>query len=272
LDVEAEMNEFTFISPIVDSQGHIIDQHAGRASLMVVTLTDDLDLELVEVPGGSFRMGSLHGQGYPDEQPQHWVQVAPFWMSKAPISQAQWQALMGAHRGRFSGPDRPVETVSWHQAAQFCEKLSKKARQRFGLPSEAQWEYACRAGTNTPFAYGPTLTSDLANYNGEFTFYGGPKGIYRHLTTDVGSFPPNAFGLVDLHGNLWEWCADAWHDDYTGAPLDGSAWENGPRAEFRVARGGCWHDTPDVCRSAARIKVRAAEGDEMTGFRIVAIF
>ena len=264
------MPEFKFLYPLIDSQGHILEQRAGRADCFTESLAPGVNLIMVAVPGGAFRMGSLHGQGYPDEEPQHYVQVAPVWMSQALVTQRQWQALMGAHRGRFSGADLPVETISWEAVMRFCEKLTKKSGRRYGLPSEAQWEYACRAGSSAPFAFGPTLTTALANYNGEFSFHGGPKGVYRHVPTPAGSFPPNAFGLEDMHGNLWEWCADAWHDDYRGAPLDGSPWPNGPQTEYRVVRGGCWHDIPEVCRSAARLKLRAAEGDEMTGFRVVA--
>jgi formylglycine-generating enzyme required for sulfatase activity len=263
------MSTYEYLSPLIDDQGAVIVLHPGLAEQQQVTLAAGVELELVAVPGGSFRMGSGHGQGYPDEEPQHFVQMASFWIGKYPVTQRQWGAIMGAHRGRFSGPELPVETISWEAAARFCERLSKKIGRRCALPSEAQWEYACRAGSHTPFSYGPTLTSDLANYNGEFSYRGGPKGIYRHVTTPVGSLPPNAFGLFDLHGGLWEWCADAWHDDYYGAPPDGSAWQASPRAPFRVARGGSWHDIPEVCRSAARLKARADEGDEMTGFRIV---
>jgi formylglycine-generating enzyme required for sulfatase activity len=271
MEGEDNMAEIEFKYPIVDAQGKVIEQRAGRAECLVVTLAPGVTLEMLAVPGGAFRMGSLHGQGYPDEEPQHYVQVEPFWMSKAPVTQRQWSALMGAHRGRFSGPELPVETISWDAASSFCQKLSKKSGRRCRLPSEAQWEYACRAGSNTLFACGPTLSTDLANYNGEFSFHGSPRGVYRHVTTPAGSFPPNAFGLEDLHGNLWEWCADAWHDDYSGAPLDGSPWEGGPKTEYRAARGGCWHDIPEVCRSAARIQVRASEGDEMTGFRVIVL-
>ena len=174
-------------------------------------VSDALELEMVLVPGGAFLMGSPRGQGYPDEQPQHYVQTWPFWMSRSPITQEQWQAVMGTLPCRFKGPKLPVDTVSWIEANRFCEKLSSRTRHRIHLPSEAQWEYACRAGANTAFSYGPTLTSDLANYNGEFTYQNEPKGIYRHTTTPGGTFPPNAFGLYDLHGNLWEWCLDVWH-------------------------------------------------------------
>ncbi len=267
--MESKMSSYEFISPTIDAQGVVVEQRPGRAQQLSVALAAGVELELVEVPGGSFRLGTAHGQGYPDEEPRHFVQLAAFWIGKYPVSQRQWGALMGAHRGRFSGQDLPVDTVSWVEAFRFCERLSKKIGQRCALPSEAQWEYTCRAGTNTPYCYGPTLTTELANYNGEFTFRGGPKGIYRHVTTVVGSFPPNAFGLYDLHGGLWEWCADAWHDDYGGAPPDGSPWEGGPKVDYRAARGGCWHDIPEVCRSAARLKARANEGDEFMGFRIV---
>jgi len=215
-------------------------------------------------------MGSPRGQGYPDEQPQRYVRLPAFWMSRGPITQAQWQAVMGKPQVcRFHGDDLPVETVTWEEAARFCEKLSARAGLKLHLPGEAQWEYACRAGAQTAFSCGPTLSSDLANYNGEFAYHDGPRGVYRHTTNPGGAFPPNAFGLFDLHGNLWEWCADAWHDDYGGAPADETPWLSGAPAEFGVARGGSWHDIPDVCRSAARLKLRRAEGDEMTGFRVV---
>jgi formylglycine-generating enzyme required for sulfatase activity len=135
------------------------------------------------------------------------------------------------------------------------------------LPSEAEWEYACRAATTTPFACGATITPDLANYVGEFSYRAGPTGVYRHGTTDVGSFPPNAFGLYDMHGNVWEWCADAWHDDYTGALADGSFWES-RNDSARVLRGGCWHDPPDLCRSAARLRSEPQAGEDFFGLRV----
>ena len=157
----------------------------------------------------------------------------------------------------------------------FCQALSarpeeKRAGRVYRLPTEAEWEYACRAGTNTPFWPGETLTTELANYVGERAYGAGPKGIYRHETTDVGSFPPNAFGLYDMHGNVWEWCADAWHDNYRGAPATAQSWEGAAASGYRVGRGGSWHDGPDLCRCAARLRLRADEGDDFFGFRIVA--
>jgi formylglycine-generating enzyme required for sulfatase activity len=263
------LDELDFLSPIVDAHGQVVEQRAGRARRWSEPLAGGHPLELIEVPGGSLRMGTLRGQGYADEQPQHFVQVAGFWMGKFPVTEGQWQAVMGRHRGRFSAADGPVDTISWDDALKFCERLSQKTGQRYGLPSEAQWEYACRAGSQMAFSFGPVLTSDLANYNGEFAFQNGPRGVYRHKTAPAGEFLPNAFGLLEMHGTLWEWCADAWHDDYSGAPADGSAWQGGPRTEFRAARGGCWHDIPEVCRSAARLRVKASEGDEFMGLRVV---
>jgi formylglycine-generating enzyme required for sulfatase activity len=160
-----------------------------------------------------------------------------------------------------------VDRVSWYDAREFCERLSERTGRVYRLPSEAEWEYACRARTTTPFYFGETITTDLANYVGEHIYRSEPKGIYRHETTEVGSFPPNAFGLYDMHGNVWEWCADAWHDNYVGAPADGSVWESRSGSQ-RVLRGGCWHDPPGLCRSAARLKHVPHEGEDFFGFRV----
>lgn len=261
--------EFKFTTVQVDEQGSVVEERLLRAQMFFQILSNDLSLEMVLIPGGSFMMGSPEGQGYEDEHPAHFVRLAPFWMSKTPITQSQWQALMGRKTTRFSGDQLPVDSVSWGEADRFCSRLARNTGRGFRLPSEAQWEYACRAGAMTPFSFGHTLTTDLANYNGEFVYRNGPKGIYRHCTTEVGIFPANAFGLLDMHGNVWEWTADAWHADYLGAPIGGSPWETGRIDEFRVARGGSWHDTPDVCRSAARLKAKASDGDEFMGFRVI---
>ena len=154
------------------------------------------------------------------------------------------------------------------KAEAFCKALSKKSGRPYRLPGEAEWEYACRAGSGTAFHFGETITTDLANYVGEFTYQNEPKGIYRHVSTEVGQFPPNAFGLYDMHGNIWEWCADDWHDNYTGAPVDGSAWKSRYETVFRVLRGGSWHEPPINCRSATRLKMDAREADDLFGFRV----
>jgi formylglycine-generating enzyme required for sulfatase activity len=261
--------EFEFSTLTLGATGEITGRTTHHARRLMESLGDGLRLELVALPGGACHMGSPMGQGYDDERPQRRVTVAPFLMGRFPITQEQWHTIMGTTPSRFDGAQLPVENVSWNDAQSFCERLSKRTGNTYRLPSEAQWEYACRAQTTAPFSFGETLTTDVANYNGEFTYQAGPRGVYRHTTTNVGSFPPNAFGLCDMHGNVWEWCADVWHDGYHGAPADGRAWEGQDDHPYRAARGGCWHDTPEVCRSAARLKMRANEGDEFMGFRVV---
>jgi formylglycine-generating enzyme required for sulfatase activity len=206
------------------------------------------------------------------EGPQHRVEVPEFLMGKYPVTQAQYQAIMGENPSRFSGTNNPVEKVSWHQAKAFCKRLSEKTGREYRLPSEAEWEYVCRAGTTTPFHFGETITTDLANYDGNYIYGKGKKGKYRRKTTPVGSFPPNAFGLYDLHGNVREWCEDVWHENYEGAPNDGSAWLTRGNHNNRVRRGGSWYSYPRLCRCASRGRdlpfiVNAYDG--VLGFRVV---
>ena len=256
-------------------------------------------LELVEIVGGSFRMGAPEDEPeqYSDETPQHEVLLSDFFISKAPITQAQWRAVaslplvnqeLEADPSHFKGENRPVEQVSWADAVEFCARLSIKPGWEWGLPTEAEWEYACRGGTTTPFYFGETITTDLANYRGtdrEYegkTFSGsygaGPKGIFREQTTDIKSFPANAFGLYDLHGNVWEWCADDWHEGYGDKPE--ALKENGHlpwiNAETlteeeiqRSLRGGSWDDDPGYCRSAYRYYDRPDVRYYNVGFRVV---
>jgi formylglycine-generating enzyme required for sulfatase activity len=263
-----EFHEIEFETPTIDRQGQIIGREQLRAEEFVETLADSIILEMVAIPGGAFLMGSPQGQGYDDERPQHRVKVAPLLIGKHPVTQAQWATVMGQHTGRFSGELLPVENVSWDMVQAFCRRLSGMTGRPYRLPNEAEWEYACRAGTTTPFSYGWTLTTELANYNGLFIFAAEREGVYRHAPTAVGSFPPNAFGLHDMHGNLWEWCADPWHESHEGMPVEGQVWTAGGHPSLRVLRGGSWHDTPDVCRSAVRLKLPKTEGDDICGFRV----
>ncbi len=230
-------------------------------------------LEMLAIPGGTFLMGSPENEEEISgrESPQHQVILQPFYMSKYPITQNQYQAIMGKNPSHFKGGNRPVEFVSWYDATEFCQKLSQKTGKTYRLPRESQWEYACRAGTTTPFYFGETITTDLVNYNGNYTYGNSPKGKYRKQTTDVGIFPPNAFGLYDMHGNVWEWCADNWHDNYEGAPIYGSAWqENDEKEHYPVLRGGSWYFNPYFCRSAFRnLNSRRDDYDGNVGFRIV---
>ena len=182
------------------------------------------------------------------ERPQHQVTIQPFYMGKFQITQAQWRAVANMPKierylnpdpSRFKGENRPVEIVSWEDAVEFCERLSLFTGKEYRLPSEAQWEYAARAGTTTPFHYGQTITNQLANYPGNYTYAEELSGEDREQTTLVGSFPPNSFGLYDMHGNVYEWCADPWHNNYEGAPMDGRVWlKSGNDNHYYVIRGG----------------------------------
>jgi formylglycine-generating enzyme required for sulfatase activity len=241
----------------------------------------DSALEMVYIPGGEFLMGSPEGEidRRDNEGPQHRVTIAPFFMGKSPVIQAQWNFVAGLPQVKqgldrdpagFKGADRPVEQVSWLDAVEFCDRLTKYSGLNYCLPSEAQWEYACRAGTETPFHFGYTLTDELANYRAS-EIYGdrGVKGEYRKSTTPVGQFPANAFGLRDMHGNVWEWCADHWHSSYKDAPKDGSVWLSNDEKSDRVLRGGSWIDLPRYCRSAFRDHYSPAYRDDNLGFRVV---
>jgi formylglycine-generating enzyme required for sulfatase activity len=203
------------------------------------------------------------------ESPQHQVTVPAFFMAKYPVTQVQWQAIMGNDPSYFKGENRPVEQVSWEEAVEFCQRLSEKTGKTYHLPSEAEWEYACRAGTTTPFYFGEMITTDLVNYDGNFPYGSAPKGVYRGETTDVGSFPPNAFGLYDMHGNVWEWCADLWHDNYEGAPSDGSVWKEAGDEGLFVLRGGSWDSGAGGTRSAFRNRDSQTFRSAIFGFRPV---
>ncbi len=241
-------------------------------------LGNDVSLDLVAIPAGSFQMGSTE---YGDEQPVHQVTIAPFFLGKYPVTQAQWEAVaafpkvnldLNPEPSYFEGNDRPVETVSWWDVMEFCDRLTRKTKHTYRLPSEAEWEYACRAGTTTPFHFGETIATDLANYDGNFTYGSGVKGEYRKQTTPVGSFNvANVFGLYDMHGNVREWCADHWHKNYEGAPIDGSAWLTDNKDAKRLMRGGSWGDNPVVCRSAFRYYYDPGVRDLDLGFRVVCV-
>jgi formylglycine-generating enzyme required for sulfatase activity len=228
---------------------------------------------MVAIPGGRFVMGSpnTEAERRDNEGPQRTVNISPFFIGKYPVTQAQYQALMGNNpshfKGFFKSKQLPVEQVSWDDAVEFCRKLSQKTGKTYRLPSEAEWEYACRAGTTTPFYFGYTITLDLVNYDGNHPYGSAPKGLYRKQTTDVGSFPPNPFGLYDMHGNVWEWCSDKWHDNYSGAPTDGSSWGTGTDNN-RVQRGGSWDNYAVDCRSAYRLRNSVDFRWRLRGFRV----
>jgi formylglycine-generating enzyme required for sulfatase activity len=270
------MQTIEFETPTLNEKGEIIARIRHTAEQFTEDLGHGINLEMLVIPAGVFQMGSPRHEGNPDEQPQHLVTIKSFMMGKYLITQGQWKAVMGKLPPcRFKGDNLPVERVSWEEAQRFCQRLSKKTSgavlrtgRDYHLPSETQWEYACRAGTGTPFSFGETLTVEVANFNGEHTFREEPRGFYFHSTNEGGKFVPNAFGLYDMPGNLWEWCADNWLDDYTSSPRGSSSYQNKDSHE-RVARGGSWHEPPELCRSAARLRVLQSDADEFMGFRVV---
>ncbi|MFB2834737.1 caspase, EACC1-associated type [Floridanema evergladense] len=263
---------------------HEIKRSRKQAEFFTEHLGNGVILEMVAIPGGTFVMGSPtdESERRDRESPQHSVTIKPFFMGKFQVTQAQWQTVAGFPEveidldpdpSKFKGANRPVEQVSWYEVVEFCDRLSQKTGRNYRLPSEAEWEYACRAGTTTPFHFGETITTDLANYNGDYVYASGSKGIYRQQTTEVGSFPANAFGLYDMHGNVWEWCADHWQENYRKnyrkAPNDGSAWLSRDEGARRLLRGGSWYFNPDYCRSACRSNNLADYDYYVIGFRIV---
>jgi uncharacterized protein (TIGR02996 family) len=213
--------------------------------------TNSIGIKFAWIPAGTFLMGSPEGeagQGY--DEPQHKVTLTRgFWLAIHPVTQASWRAVMGDNPSEFHGDDLPVERVSWDACQEFLRKLSERDGPTYHLPTEAQWEYACRAGTTTPYYFGNTISTDQANFDCDLPYFGQAEGICRNQTTPVGSFPPNGWGLFDMHGNLYEWCAD-WYGDYPVVDvLDPQGPENGM---FRVQRGGSFGNDPYNLRSASR--------------------
>ncbi|MEL6384980.1 MAG: formylglycine-generating enzyme family protein [Cyanobacteria bacterium J06626_18] len=237
-----------------------------------------LPLHMVLVPSGTFIMGSPEEEEDREERegPQHQVAVPSFFMGRYPVTQAQYEQVMETNPAtqydtdHFVAPDKPVVGVNWHRAVEFCQRLAQLTERPYRLPSEAEWEYACRAGTKTPFYFGKTLTTEVANYDGNDTYANGPKGEYRNETTPVIHFGiANAFGLSDMHGNVYEWCQDYGHNDYDNAPTDGSAWTEGVASTRRVIRGGSWLNFPRNCRSAYRYWYEPDPFNCYVGFRVV---
>jgi eukaryotic-like serine/threonine-protein kinase len=238
----------------------------AKAERFTEDLKNGVNLEMVYVPGGSFTMGA---EEYDSEKPRHVVMVPSFYMGKFQVTQEQYLQIMGTNPAHWQDAKLPVERVSWNDAQAFCQKLSAKTGKKYRLPSEAEWEYACIAKTDTPFYFGETISTELANYDGNHVCKLGVKGVYRSKTTPVGSFPANGFGLHDMHGNVWEWCEDKWHENYQGAPTDGSAWISENDNDYRLLRGGSWNYNPHICRSALRIRWSAADSYNDFGFRVV---
>jgi formylglycine-generating enzyme required for sulfatase activity/uncharacterized caspase-like protein len=288
--LQPSLRTLSFPFATVDEKGRLKPPQHGTAAVFTEDLGSGNSLEMVAIPAGSFTMGSPadEPERLPNESPQHRVDLAAFFISAAPITQAQWLAVPMAHPARmqhdlnpypsfFHGNDLPVESISWNQAEEYCHRLSAITGRDYRLASEAEWEYACRAGTTDPFNVGPTISTDLANYcgvggavcgdsdgysvasdqyNGVRYLSGaygqGPTGIFRGTTTRAGTFPRNRFGLYHMHGNVWEFCLDIATQSYEDAPQDGSAYLVGTAGSFRILRGGSWSHNPAICRSAGR--------------------
>jgi formylglycine-generating enzyme required for sulfatase activity len=278
---------------IATIQGHVSQRLQGLQS----TVTGEpeqlnlgsIELVMLPIPAGGFQMGSDSGDN--DEKPIHEVYIPGFYLAETPITQAQYQAIMGANPSHFQDGDwqnRPVENVSWDDAVTFCKKLGEQTGKPFRLPTEAEWEYACRAGTTTHFSFGETIVPSQVNYNGNYPYEkSAPKGEYRNETVEVkfGEFSPNDWGLWQMHGNVWEWCADQWYQNYGEKPedlkQDGSiAWtfENTGLSplfddeSIRPLRGGSWNNGARRCRSAIRYGCYQDERNNNYGFRVAASF
>jgi len=239
-----------------------------------LNLGSGVRLRMVLMAPGEFMMGSPENEKDrgDDEGPVHKAKITkPFYMGIHEVTQAQYKVVMGKNQSGFKGDNNPVESVSRNDAVEFCKKLSKKTGLEVRLPTEAEWEYACRAGTTTPFHFGETISTDQANYKGNYVYVNGRKGLYRKKTAPVGSFKPNAWGLYDMHGNVWEWCQDRYGEDY----YKESALEDPkgpPKGSLRVVRGGSWVDIPVGCRSAVRTGlVPTGWGSAGDGFRVVVL-
>ena len=272
---------FEYAVITIDGEGEVIDRQKYQAECRTEVLGKGVNLELVMIPNGRFQMGSPEDKGYDWERPQHSVTVGYFWLGKYPVTQEQWKVVaafpkverdLDPVQSEFKGDKLPAEWVTWYDAEEFCKRLSKKTGREYRLPSEAEWEYACRAGATTPFHFGETITTDLANYCGDAGYGSGPEGEYLKQTTPVGSFKvANAFGLYDMHGNVYEWCLDHWHESYQGAPTDGSAWVTGGDDASRLLRGGSWAVYPDFCRSADRYWTSPDRSSKFIGLRVVSV-
>ncbi len=276
---KSTLPSFDFATIKVDRQGLEKERTYHSAKLYVENLDDWQKLSMVSIPQGKFIMGaSAKEKDSSDrERPVHQVKVAEFLIGEYPITQIQWRKVaklpqvnreLKLNPSHFKGDKRPVESVSWLEAIEFCDRLSAYTGKQYRLPSEAEWEYACRGNTRSPFAYGETLTSELADYASTYAYATETGVAYRKGTTDVGTFMPNAFGLYDLHGNVREWCADPWHENYHGAPTNSKAWNKGGDRKSRTLRGGSWANKPSHCRSAHRSGYPENLLNRAIGFRV----
>ncbi|HKR13067.1 MAG TPA: formylglycine-generating enzyme family protein [Pyrinomonadaceae bacterium] len=278
-DTEISRQFAQFETARVDAQGRLQRRGQKRVKRFVENLGDGCDLVMVLIPEGGFQMGS---DRYKWERPVHSVNVRSFYMGQFPVTQAQWRAVtrlpkvaieLEDHCSAFAGDNLPVDSVSWVEAAEFCARLAKQTSKPYRLPSEAEWEYACRAGNGEEFSFGPGITSVIVNYDATHVLGAAAAGVFRKETVPIGSLgAANDFGLYDMHGNLCEWCEDEWHDNYEAAPANGSAWITGEGPGLRVTRGGSWAHSAEICRSSDRSRESSDLNTKLhyMGFRVTA--
>lgn len=289
----------TFETVFVNKNGKIIERKPCQVYYYDEPLGKNVEpVRMIYIPEGEFMMGSPENEKshHNTESPQYRVKVSQFFISQTPVTQAQWRAIANLPQIRrelklnpsyFQGDNNPVERVNWYDGIEFCARLSHYTGRDYRLPSETEWEYACRGGTTTPFHFGETITTKLANYNGDYTYADESEGKYQGKTTSVCTFPANLFGLYDMHGNVWEWCLDPWHENYNDAPIDGNVWDEQNKNDnyyqnivkssktlltdkrLRVRRGGSWFSNPDNCRSAYRYNRIPGLDNFNIGFRVV---
>jgi formylglycine-generating enzyme required for sulfatase activity/uncharacterized caspase-like protein len=243
----------------------IVSEPELKSNLITEDLGNNVKLEMVTIPAGSFTMGSDESD-YDDEKPQHQVKLQEFYLGKYPVTQEQYQAIMGNNPSKFKdNPKNPVELVSWDDAQEFCQKLNQKTGKKYRLPTEAEWEYACRAGTQTRYYFG-----DDEKQLGEYAWFDKNSDSKTH---PVGQKKPNNWGLHDMSGNVWEWCEDPWHDSYANKPEDiknngNSIWSDSNESRH-ILRGGSWDYDSRNCRSAVRSGNGAVNRNGFDGFRLV---
>ena len=292
--------QFSFETVTLNAEGKETNRQQKQAEFFTEDLGNGITLEMVAIPGGTFLMGTSDAEidrlckeyeldYFKRESPQHEVKIPTFFMAKYPVTQAQYQAIMDSNPSSFkNNPQNPVEQVSWDDTQSFCRKLKELTKKDYRLPTEAEWEYACRGlisptpldkrgySDYPPFYFGETITTDYVNYDGNYPYGKAPKGEYRQQTTPVGQFPPNAFVIGALHGNVWEWCAYGWHDSYADKPDDlnnnGSTIWLSSDISTHILRGGSWCSNSRSCRSAYRNWYDADYRYYYYGFRLVLSF
>jgi formylglycine-generating enzyme required for sulfatase activity len=276
-DAEISRQFAQFETARVDAQGKLQLGAVKRVRRFVENLGNGCDLVMVLIPDGGFQMGS---DRYRWERPIHAVNVPSFYLGQFPVTQAQWRAVvrlpkvtigLGEHCSAFEGDNLPVESVSWAEATEFCARLAQETGKPYRLATEAEWEYACRAGNSEDFSFGPTITPVIVNYDGTQT----DGGVSMGRTVPVGSLgPANDFGVYDMHGNVCEWCKDEWHENYEGAPRNGSAWTADESSAPRVTRGGSWTHSAEICRSSDRSREASDLNTRLhyMGFRVATTF